>query len=486
MAGESLRNKTLRGLSWSAADTMLRYGITFVVGIILARLLTPDQYGLIGILTVFIEVFNMIIDGGFSNALIRKKNANEVDYSTVFITNMALSAVMTAALFFSAGFIAEFFNRPELVSLTQVMSVVIIINALAVIQKIRLTKSIDFKTQTKVSFLSGIISGCIGIGMAFGGFGVWALVGQQISNAVASTLFLWIFNKWVPQLEFSFTSFKELWGFGWKLLMSGLLNTLSGQLQQGVIGKIYRPATLGQYTRAYQFGNMFSGNLTVAIQRVTFPVLSVIQDDPVRLKSSYQRIIKLTVFPTFVLMMGLAACSKALIYTLIGPRWGDAAVYLQIICFSMMLFPLHSLNLNAIQIMGRSNLTLRINIIKNLLMIFPILIGIFINIYWMLIADVIRGYICYYLNAYYSAPLLHYSIKEQIKDILPSLGVAMAMAIPMFGLSFLPLNPIFVLIIQVLAGAGLSLLICEKHKLSEYLELKEIVLGVVRKYKAKS
>lgn len=486
MAEESLKNKTLKGVGWSAADTVLRYGITFVVGIILARLLTPDQYGLIGILTIFIEVFNMIIDGGFSNALIRKTNAKEVDYSTVFITNMALSVVMAATLFFSAGLIAKFFNRPELVSLTQVMSVLIIINALAVIQRVRLTKNIDFKTQTKVSFLSGIISGVIGVGMAFGRFGVWALVGQQISNAVASILFLWIFNKWVPKLKFSFTSLKDLWGFGWKLLMSGLLNTLSGQIHHAVIGKIYSPATLGQYTRAFQFGNMFSGNLTSVIQRVTFPVLSVIQDDPDRLKSSYQRIIKLTVLPTFVLMMGLAACAKSFIYTLIGPQWEDAAVYLQIICFSMMLFPLHSLNLNAIQIMGRSDLTLRINIIKNLLMIFPILIGIFTNIYWMLIADVIRGYICYYLNAYYSGPLLHYSIKEQIKDILPSFGVAMAMAMPVFGLSFLPLHPVLILIIQVIVGTGLALLICEKRKLSEYLELKEIVFGVVRKYKAKS
>ncbi|MDD3944849.1 MAG: lipopolysaccharide biosynthesis protein [Bacteroidales bacterium] len=486
MAEESLKNKTLKGVGWSAADTVLRYGITFVVGIILARLLTPDQYGLIGILTIFIEVFNMIIDGGFSNALIRKTNAKEVDYSTVFITNMALSVVMAATLFFSAGLIAKFFNRPELVSLTQVMSVLIIINALAVIQRVRLTKNIDFKTQTKVSFLSGIISGVIGVGMAFGRFGVWALVGQQISNSVASILFLWIFNKWVPKLKFSFTSLKDLWGFGWKLLMSGLLNTLSGQIHHAVIGKIYSPATLGQYTRAFQFGNMFSGNLTSVIQRVTFPVLSVIQDDPDRLKSSYQRIIKLTVLPTFVLMMGLAACAKSFIYTLIGPQWEDAAVYLQIICFSMMLFPLHSLNLNAIQIMGRSDLTLRINIIKNLLMIFPILIGIFTNIYWMLIADVFRGYICYYLNAYYSGPLLHYSIKEQIKDILPSFGVAMAMAMPVFGLSFLPLHPVLILIIQVIVGTGLTLLICEKRKLSEYLELKEIVFGVVRKYKTKS
>lgn len=477
MEEDSLKNKTLRGVGWSATDAVIRYGITFVVGIILARLLTPDQYGLIGILTIFVEIFNIIIDGGFSNALIRKKNAKDIDYSTVFVTNMGLSVIMAAALFFNAALIARFFKRPELVSLTRVMSVMILINALAVIQRVRLTKNIDFKTQTKVSFICGIISGGVGVGMALGGLGVWALVAQQISNAVLSTLFLWIFNKWVPSIKFSIDSFKDLWGFGWKLLASGLLNALSGQVQNAVIGKIYQSATLGQYTRASQFGSLFSGNLTAVIQRVTFPILSIIQDDPVRLKASYKRIIKLTIFPTFILMLCIAACAKALLYVLIGPQWGDAVVYLQIISFSMMLYPLHSLNLNAIQIMGRSDLTLRINIIKNLLMIFPIIIGIFINIYWMLLADVIRGYICYYLNVYYSGPLLKYSIKEQILDILPSFGIAIAVALPVYGLSFLSLPPALVLGIQIITSICLAILASEKTRLQEYIELKSIVIG---------
>lgn len=481
MAEQSLKKQALKGVAWSGADTSLRYGITFVVGIILARLLSPDEYGLIGILSIFIAVFNIIIDGGFGNALIRKKDAKEIDYSTVFVVNMVLSVFMAAGLYLSAELIAKFFDRPALISLTHVMSVVVIINALAVVQRVRLSKNIDFKTQTKVTLISSISSGAIGVGMALCGCGVWALVGQQISNAAISTISLWIFNNWVPSIRFSKSSFKELWDFGWKLLVSGLLNTLSGELHHAVIGKIYQPSTLGQYTRATQFGNMFSGNLTGVISRVTFPVLSTIQDDPVRLKSSYRRVIKLTVLPIFVFMLGLGACAKSLLYVLVGPQWGDAAVYLQILCFSMMLYPLHALNLNAIQVMGRSDLTLRINIIKNLLMIFPILIGIFIDIYWMLIADVFRGYICYYLNAYYTKYVMDYSVWEQIKDIFPSFGVAIAMAIPVYFIGYLPLPSLLVLIIQLTVGALIVLGIFEMSKMPEYLELKGIIMQTKNK-----
>ena len=222
MAEESLRGKTVKGVGWSFIDSFAGQGITFLVGLVLARLLTPEEYGLIGIVTIFIAVFNSIVDSGFSNALIRKNDAKDIDYNTVFITNMVFSVVLFFALFFSAPFIADFFSRPQLSPLLKVMASIVIINAFAIIQRTLLVKRIDFKTQTKISLVSSITSGVVGIGMAYCGYGVWSLAGQQISRQLLNTLFLWIFTKWYPKLQFSWSSFKELFGFGWKLLVSSL------------------------------------------------------------------------------------------------------------------------------------------------------------------------------------------------------------------------------------------------------------------------
>lgn len=481
MAEQSLKDKTVKGTVWTGLESVLRYGVSFVVGIILARLLSPDEYGLIGILTIFITIFEVVIDGGFINALIRKQNAQEIDYSTVFWTNLALSIVMAGILYLSAGLIARFFEREELTALMRVMCIIVIINALALVQKARLTKALDFKTQTKVTIISAILSGTIGVWMAYAGYGVWALVAQQLSNAGFNTLLYWIINKWIPKLQFSIESFRVMWDFGWKLMLSGIFNSLSGQLHQIVIGKAFSPATLGQYTRAFQFGNIFSGNMTTIVQRVSFPVLSTIQDDQIRLKDAYKRVIKVTVFPTFVLMLFLAAIAQPFIIVLIGEKWLQASYMLQIICFSMMLYPLQALNLNAIQVMGRSDLTLRINIFKNLLIVIPIVVGVLTNIYWMLVADVVRGYFCYYLNAYYSKAILNYPIGEQIADVAPSLYVAFGVALPVYALSFLPINNYALLSLQFVVGASIFFAVCQRTKMYEYTEMLSIIKGMVKK-----
>lgn len=481
MAEQGLKDKTVRSVGWSAAETILRYGVSFVVGIILARLLSPDEYGLIGILTVFIAFSEVIIDGGFINALIRKQKAEDIDYCTVFYFNLVLSIVLAGIIFLCSGLIANFFNREELVSLTKVMSSILIINALALVQRTRLTKAINFKPLMKIGVASSVVSGAVGIAMAYKGFGVWALVGQQLSAATTNTILLWVANRWLPKLQFSVKSFKELWDFGWKLLVSGILNRLSSEIQHLIIGKIFSPATLGQYTRAHQFGSIFSSNVTTVVQKVTFPVLSTIQDDPERMKDAYKRVIKVTVLPTFVFMLGLAAVAKPLLFVLIGPKWDEAPYFLQIICFSLMLYPLHALNLNAIQVMGRSDLTLKINIIKNLLVVIPITLGLFFGIYWMLVANVARGYFSYYLNAYYSKPLLNYSIKEQISDIFPSLKVALITAVPVFLLSFIPISYYVLLPIQIVVGSIIAVAACEIMKLPEYFEIKTIVFKTIQK-----
>ena len=481
MAEESLKNKTIKGLVWSAVENVTKMGVTFVVSIILARLLSPVEYGLIGILTIFIAIFNAIVDSGFTNAIIRKQDVTDTDYSTVFYTNLVLSVILAVALFFSAKPISAFFERPELVSLTQVMSSVVVINALAIVQRARTTKAIDFKTQTKITFIASIGSGTIGIAMAYLGYGVWALVSQQISNQLLSTIFFWIYNRWMPKLIFSWVSFKEMWAFGSKLLASGLIDTAWKEVYQVVIGKCYSPATLGLYTRAKQFADLCSSNLTSVVQRVSYPVLSSIQDDRIRLKSAYQRVIKTTMLLTFVLMMGVVACAESMIYVLIGEKWMECVPMLQIICMYGMLYPLHALNLNMLQVQGRSDLFLKLEIIKKIIAIGPLLFGIFVDIYLMLVGSLVTSLIAYYFNAYYLGPFLNYSIKEQIKDILPSFGVAMAMAVPVFALSFIALNPFIMLPLQILVGAVITIGICETTKLSEYLELKGIVMPVINK-----
>lgn len=481
MAEQSLKSKTVKGASWSFLDNIANQGITFLVGLILARLLSPEEYGLIGIITIFIAVFNTMVDSGFSNALIRKNDANDIDFSTGFFTNLVFSIFLFIVLFFSAPFIASFFNEPQLSILLRVMGSIIIINALAIIQRTILVKKIDFKTQTYVSLISSISSGVIGITMAYKGLGVWALVGQQISRQGLNTIFLWVFNRWLPKLVFSYKSFKEMWSFGWKLLVSSLIDTTWKEIYQVVIGKCYSTATLGQYTRGKQFSDICSTNLTSIIQRVSYPVLSSIQDDKQRLKIAYQRVIKVTMLPTFVLMLGMAACAKPMILCLIGEKWLGCVPMLQIICLYGMLYPLHAINLNMLQVQGRSDLFLRLEIIKKIIGVGPLLLGIFVGIYWMLAGTVVTSCISYYLNAYYSGTFLKYSILDQIKDILPSFGVALAMAVPVYAMSYIPMNHFALLPLQIIIGALIIVGICEKAKLSEYLEIKGIAMPIVNK-----
>lgn len=480
---EGIRNKAIKGVGWSFADNILNQGVTFLVGLVLARLLSPEEYGLIGIIAIFIAVFNSIVDSGFSNALIRKNDAGDADYNTVFITNMVMSVLLFCVMFFGAPVIASFFNRPQLIPLTKVMASVVIINAFAIIQRTILVKKVDFKTQTKVSAIASVASGVVGIGMASGGLGVWSLVGQQLSRQFLNSLFLWVFAKWYPKLQFSLKSFKELFNFGWKLMVSGLIDTVWREIYQVVIGKFYSPATLGQYTRAHQFGSIFSTNLTAVVQRVSYPVLSEIQDDVPKLKNAYKKVIKVTMLITFCCMLGLAAIAEPMIVSLIGDQWLPAVPFLQILCFSMMLYPLHAINLNMLQVQGRSDLFLRLEIIKKIIAVVPLLLGIFVNIYLMLFGSVITGFIAYYLNAFYSGKFLNYSILEQVRDIMPSFIIAMIMAVSVWGISFINLPSVALLAIQLSAGVVMIVLLCESVRLDSYLEIKHIALTFINKFR---
>lgn len=483
MAEESLKNKTLKGVGWSFGGSLASYGITFLVGIVLARLLSPEEYGLIGIITIFITLFNTIVDSGFSNALIRKNDASEIDYNTVFIVNLLVSTGLYAVLFVSSPLIATYFGNSQLSPLTRVMGICIVINAFSLIQSTLLTKEIDFKTITKCQVISSIISGIIGIWMAFAGSGVWALVGQQISHKIFNTVLLWFYRRWWPTFKFSINSFRELWGFGWKLLVTSLINTIWNELFQVVIGKCYSTQTLGYYTRAKEYVAIVTNNLTSVVQRVSYPALSKIQDDKERLKRGYKKVIKMTMLVTFVLVLGLAACANNLILVLIGEKWLPCVPLLQLICFNMMLYPLHATNLNMLQVAGRSDLFLKLEIVKKAIAIIPIVLGIFINIYCMLGASILVGFVSYFLNAYYSGPFLNYGTKEQIRDIIPDFVVGLIVALIVYVIGYIPLNCYMSLVIQLIIGGISAIILCESFKLDEYFECKNILIGIINKMK---
>lgn len=474
MAEQSLKDRTIKGVGWSFIGNALGYGITFLVGLVLARLLSPEEYGLIGIVTVFITVFNVMAESGFSSALIRKTDADENDYNTAFYTNIAFSLLLYLALFFAAPAIASFFKRPELTPLTRVMGLCLVINALTFTQSTVLSKRMAFKTKTKVLVISAFISGAIGIWMAFSGYGVWALVGQQLSKQIASSVCLWFFIGWTPALKFSKTSFKYLWGFGWKLSASSMIDSLANQVSKFVIGKFYSPASLGQFERSEQFAGLFSSGLTAVVQQVSYPALSEIQDDKERLKAAYRKIIKTTMFVTAVCMFFLGAVAEPLLYCLIGPQWHDAAVYLPYICVIMSLYPLHAINLNMLQVQGRSDLFLVLEVIKKVILIPVLLVGIFDGIVPMLIVGIFSGLFCFFLNAYWSGQLLGYSAWMQVKDVSLSYGISALVAVSVYFLKFLPLSLWIVLPIQIVVGIIILIVNCKVIKLEEYYEFKNL------------
>lgn len=474
MAKQSLKEKTVKGVGWSAADAFLGHGVTFIVGLILARLLSPEEYGLVGIVMIFTTVLVGFIDSGFSNALIRKIDATDDDYNTEFIVNMVMSLFMYGLLFVCAPYIAAFFNRPQLVCLCRVMGLIIIFQALSVVQYTILSRRLDFKTKTKASFYSAMASGVIGIILAYSGFGVWSLVAQQLSKQLFYSLSLWVYNKWWPKWKFSLESLRYMWGFGWKLLLSGMLDRVWAELYQTVVGKFYSPATLGQYTRSKEYATIFSSNLSGIVKRVSYPVLSQVQDDPQRMVAAYRKIIKTTMFVTAVCMISLGAVAEPLIYCLIGPQWHQAATFLPFICVSMSLYPLHAINLNMLQVQGRTDIYLYLEVVKKLIAILPLCLGIFWDIYWMLIGTVVTGLIAFFLNSHYTGKKLGYNSLMQLKDVSSSYALAFVIAVSVYFIKYLDINYWLVLILQIVLGAGVFFVVCELVKIPEYLEIKSI------------
>ncbi|MBR6963350.1 MAG: lipopolysaccharide biosynthesis protein [Prevotella sp.] len=480
---ESLKNKTIKGVGWSAVDAFLGQGVLLLVGIVLARLLSPEEYGLIGIVTIFTTVMYGIMDSGFSSALIRKQDITNEDYNTLFFFNLAVSVVMFALLFAGAPWIARFFERPQLLTLVRVMGSILILQSLCIVHETILKRQIDFKTKTKASFISAVTSGIVGIGMAFAGCGVWSLAGQQLSRQLVYSVCLWVLNRWRPKRKVSFDSLRYMWWFGWKLLLSGLLNNFWLELKKVVVSKFYSPAMLGQYSKAGEFAKIFSANFTSIIQRVTYPALAKVQDDKTRMVSAYRRVIKTTMFVTVICMFFLGAVSEPLFYCLIGPKWHVAATFLPLICIARSIYPLQAINLNMLKVQGLTDIYLYLEIAKKAILLIPLFIGAFIGIYWMLVASIGTSVVAFFLNSYYSGKALHYSSWMQLKDVAPSYGIGIIVALSVYFLKNLPITYWIVLPMQMIVGMSVFFLLCEKTRLSEYNEVKDVVAKNILKKK---
>lgn len=449
---DSLKSKTVKGVVWSSIERFSTQGVQFLIMIIMARLLTPKDYGLIGMLAIFLAVAQSLIDSGFSQALIRKQDRTDVDNSTVFYFNIVVSSALYLILFIAAPFVADFYNQPELTSVMRVVCLGVILNSLAVVQRALLTVRIDFKTQAKASLSAAVISGCIGIVLAYCGFGVWSLVVQQLLNLSVNTLLLWIFSKWRPIAVFSWKSFHELFAFGSKLLASGLLDTLYRNIYPIVIGKLFSASSLGHYTRAQQFSEFPSSNVTGIIQRVTYPILCGIQDETERLEAVYRKFLKLSAFIIFPLMIGMSAVARPFIDIVLGTQWGFCGQLLQIICFAMMWYPIHAINLNLLQVKGRSDLFLRLEIIKKILGITVLCITAPFGLVVMCYGQIFNSIVALVINTYYTGKLINVGFIRQMKDLLPTILLSLTMfwAILLVN-GFIEVN-MYRLVIGVLVG----------------------------------
>ena len=471
----SLKQKTAKGVLWSTVERFSVQGVQFLIMIVMARLLTPHDYGIIGMLAIFLAVSQSLIDSGFSQALIRKQDRTEFDNNTVFYFNIVVSALLYVILYVSAPFVADFYDTPQLCPVMRVVCLGIIFNSLAVVQRALLTIRIDFKTQAKAALTAAVTSGVAGIAMAYHGFGVWSLVAQQLLNLGINTGLLWLLSKWRPRLVYSWQSFYELFAFGSKLLASGLLDTIYRNIYPIVIGKLFSASSLGHYTRAHQFSEFPSQNINGIIQRVTYPILCEIQDDDERLSDIYRRFMKLSAFVIFPLMVGLSSVAQPFVNIMLGPQWDFCGQLLQIICFAMMWYPIHAINLNLLQVKGRSDLFLRLEIIKKILGVSVLCLTAQFGLVVMCYGSILNSLVALAINTYYTGKLINVGFLRQMRDLLPTLALCLAMFTLILSVnSFLSGNAAK-LCTGVVTGVAFYSLTSYVFKFSELKELLSLI-----------
>ncbi len=476
--------KTMRNMLWRFFERMGAQIVTLVVSIVLARLLDPTVYGTIALVTVFTTIMQVFVDSGLGSALIQKKDADDLDFSTVFYFNIVFCTLMYAIMFFAAPLIGKFYDNMELVPIVRVLSLTLVISGLRNVQQAYISRKLLFK-RFFFSTIGGTVGAAIvGIGMAYAGYGVWALVGQQVFNTLVGTVILWFVAGWRPKLMFSFRRLKGLFSFGWKLLVSSLIDTVYNDVRQLIIGKRYSSEDLAYYNQGKKYPQFFITNINSSINSVLFPTMSKEQEDKVRIKAMTRRAIRTSTYVMAPFMIGLAVCGTPLITLLLTEKWLDCVFFMQIFCITYIFFPIHTANLNAISAMGRSDLYLWLEIVKKAVGIASILITMWISVEAMAYSLLITTVLSTIINAFPNKKLLNYSWFEQMKDILPHIALAVLMGVPVFFMQYLPLPMIVVLALQVLVAAVIYVGLSALLKLETFYYLLNIIKSFIKRKRA--
>ena len=474
---DDLKKKAVSGVSWSFVEQILTRGVNFVIGIILARLLNPTDYGLVGMISVFIAVSQIFIDGGLSSALIRTKEPSEKDYSTVFIINFVLSLLFYFILFFSAGPIATFYSQPILKPFLRVLSLTLIISAFGSIQNTLLTIHVDFKTKSYISVATAIISGAIGIWCAYKGYGVWALAAQSLSATIVCTFLLIMLVKWRPRAGFSKESFNRLFSFSSKLLGTNLIRTIYDNAYNIVIGKKFTAASLGYYGRAGQFPIVANATISSALSRTAFPILSQVQDNDQRLISAYEKFIQLFAFLSFPILLWLCACAKPFVLFLLTEKWAECVPLMQILCISLLTNGITNINLNLFFVKGRSDIVLRLEVIKKTVAVIILFGSMFFGLKAMCYGQVLFSFIEFGLNALYTKRILNYGLWPQIKVMVPCFLCSMIVLVEGLLISHLIETPWVSLTVSIVICPTTYLLMSKALRLFAYQEASELIRG---------
>lgn len=451
----SLKKQALSGVVWTFADTFLIRGLSFVAMIFLARWLGPADFGLIGMIAVFIAIGSSLTDSGMTNSLIRTKDPDQSDYSTVFIVNLVMSLLVYGIVYLAAPFIADFFGHAILVEVIRLYCLIFLIIAFSAVQLAILTKEMNFRKITIINLPSTLIGVTVGLYLGYNDYGVWSIVWMYLTTSGLKSILLWLTTNWKPKLLFSKAKFKYHYSFGYKLMLSGLLDTVFRNIYNILIGKYFSAQTLGFYERSKQFSEYPSSTLTGIISKVSYPMLSNIKEDPNRLEEVYRKLIRVSFFVIAPLMLGSAAVAKPLFLLILGEEWLPAALFFQILSLAMMLYPIHAFNLNILKVYGRSDLFLKLEVIKKAIISISIIVAFQFGIMGLVWSSVFTSFAALGVNMYYSSKLINYPIKNQIKDLIQTLFLALITAFLMFQLTKLFLDTQLVLQITLAVLCGI-------------------------------
>lgn len=476
----SLRSTATKGIFWTLIQQFGTQLISFGVSLILARLLLPEEFGLIGMIGVFISIGNSLINSGLTQSLIRSDNPDQEDYSTVFFFNLAGSIIIYLLVYFTAPLIADFYRQEVLIAIIRVFSLSFIIAAFSTVQLTRLTKLMDFKTQMLVSIPSIIGSGALGVYLAYQGFGVWSLVWMSLSQVVLNTVQLWVRSKWYPSFVFNVNKFKAHFKFGYKLTLSGLLNTIFVNIYQIIIGRYFSASQVGFYARADTLKQMPVTNISNVLNKVTFPLFASIQNDDVRLKRVYKEIMQLVVFIIAPVLVIMSVLAEPLFRFLFTEKWLPAVPYFQVLCLAGILFPIHSYNLNILNVKGRSDLFLRLEIIKKVLVLAVVAISINFGVIGLVWGQLSTSILAFFINSHYSGKFLKYNALEQAKDVLPILFLAFVTGAGIWCMdNFLNINKLvdfYRLAILATSGTIIYLTFAFLFKMGPLTSIRKIIL----------